>query len=65
MIAEVLNKATDVIIAICSQYSEAAKFCVEPPWLSWLKRWSSDRETLGSNPGRDISFCFPGLGFWR
>ena len=59
MIAEVLTEATDVIIAICSQYSEATKLCVEPPWLSWLKHWSRDRETLGSNPGRDHKFLFP------
>ena len=60
MIAEVLTEATDVIIAICSQYSEATELSVEPPWLSRLERWFRDRETLGSNPGRDISFCFPG-----
>ena len=59
MIAEVLTEATDVIIAICSQYSEATKFCVEPPWPSWLKRLSSERETLSSNPGRDHKFLFP------
>ena len=60
MIAEVLTEATDVIIAICSQYSEATKLSVEPRWLSWIERQSRDRETIGSNPGRDISFCFPG-----
>ena len=59
MVAEVLTEAIDVIIDICSQYSEATRFCVRPPWPSWLMRWSNRREIPSSNPGRDHKFLFP------
>ena len=52
MVAEVLTEAIDVIIDICSQYSEATKLSVEPRWLSRLERMSRDREILVRLPVR-------------